>query len=269
MADGSAAAAICIDFYGRYEAQRTRAASIKAGASADEPGRIGYVDPPGETKIDPDPVGILRGAPSPELAKRFIEFVLSEDGQALWQYPIAKVGPGPRWFELRRLPIRRSMYQDHFNMFIDKVDPWRIALPVEHPNRAMRSFIAPLFQAMALDQPTELRRAWNAIVEHPAYPTDGGDIVTAADVTDPQLKRMLEAFDAMPTITSPSGTALNLVDPGVLAEVKAGWLRGGWREADLWPPEADPTQALRQDARRFFRAQYATVEEIAADRGGS
>ena len=269
VADGSAAAAVCIDFYGRYEAQRTRAASIKSGASASKPGRIGYVDPPGETKIDPDPVGMLRGAPNPELGRNFIEFVLSEDGQALWQYPIAKMGPGPRLFELRRLPIRRSMYDNHFDMFVDKVDPWLIALPVEHPNRAMRAFIAPLFQAMALDQPSELRRAWDAIVGHPAYPADIGDIVTADDVTDPQLKRMLEAFDAMPDIQSPSGAVLNLADPGVLAEVKAGWLRGGWRSDALWPPEADPTQAFRQRSRRFFGAQYGLVEKIAAAGSGT
>jgi iron(III) transport system substrate-binding protein len=268
VADGSAAAAVCIDFYGRYEAQRTRSAAIKSGAPSDTPGRIGYIDPPGETKIDPDPVGLLRGAPHPKLARRFIEFVLSEDGQALWQYPIAKIGPGPRWFELRRLPIRRSMYNDHFDMFVDKVDPWVIALPVQYPNRAMRAFIAPLFQAMALDQPKELRRAWNAIVNHPGYPKDGLDVVTAKDVTDKELKRMLEAFDAMPVIHGPSGTPLSLADPGSLAEVKAGWLRGGWKGDGLWPPEADPTQALRQLSRRFFGEKYRQIEKIAAGGGG-
>ena len=46
VAEGSAAAAVCIDFYGRYEAQRTRMASIEAGADPNDPGRIGYVDHP-------------------------------------------------------------------------------------------------------------------------------------------------------------------------------------------------------------------------------
>ena len=83
MAAGEAAAAICIDFYGRYEAQRTRDAAIQAGLQgADAKGRIGYVSPPGETVIDPDPIGLLNGAPDPELARRFVEFVLSEDGPA-------------------------------------------------------------------------------------------------------------------------------------------------------------------------------------------
>lgn len=269
VADGSAAAAVCIDFYGRYEAQRTRAAAIQAGASSDDPGRIGYVDPPGETKIDPDPIGLLRGAPNPELAKRFIQFVLSVDGQALWQYPIAKIGVGPRWFELRRLPIRRSMYNNHFDKFVDKVDPWVIARPVEYPNRSMRAFIPPVFQAMALDQPKELTRAWNAIVEHPGYPKDATGIVLAKDVNDPQLKRMLEAFDAMPKVIGPSNEVFELADPSTLGEVKAGWLRGGWKHDGLWPPEADPTQALRQNARKFFRGQYRLILKIRSEGQGA
>lgn len=261
VADGSAAAAVCIDFYGRYEAQRTHAAAIRSGAASDAPGRIGYVDPPGETKIDPDPIGLLRGAPHPALARRFVEFVLSEDGQALLQYPIALTGPGPREFELRRLPIRRSMYDDHFDRFIDKVDPWVIARPVDHPNRAMRSFIAPLFQAMALDQPAQLGRAWQRIIHHPAYPREHSGLVRAEDVTDPELKAMLKQFDAMPVVHGPGGTAYPLEDPEVLAAVKAGWLRGGWADAKLWPSEANPTQVLRRTAREFFRKNYAAISE--------
>ncbi len=171
VAAGETAAAVCIDFYGRYEAQRTRDAAVKAGlAGADALGRVGYVDPPGETVIDPDPIGVLTGAPNPELARRFIDFVLSRDGQSLWQFPVASEGLGPRDFELRRLPIRRSMYRDDFTRFVDQVDPWTIATPVAAPNRAMRAFIAPLFRAMALDQAETLQDAWRVIIMHPGYP---------------------------------------------------------------------------------------------------
>ena len=268
VAEGSAAAAVCIDFYGRYEAQRTRAAAIASGADPDSPGRIGYVDPPGETMIDPDPIAMLRGAPHPERARRFIEFVLSVQGQALWQFPVTDEGLGPHEFELRRLPIRRSMYTDHFNRFIDKVNPWDIAKPVENPNRAVRSFITPIFQAMALDQPFEIVDAWNAIVGHPGFPADARDVITAADVEDPQLKRMLEAFDAMPEVIGPEGVVYDLADPSVLGTVKSGWFKAGWKDADLWPPEADPVQAFRRDAREFFRSQYREVVRISEESTG-
>ena len=74
VAAGETAAAVCIDFYGRYEAQRTRDAAIRAGLVGEgAQGRIGYVDPPGETVIDPDPVALLTGAPDPELARWFVD----------------------------------------------------------------------------------------------------------------------------------------------------------------------------------------------------
>ncbi len=263
-AAGEAAAAVCIDFYGRYEAQRTRDAAIQAGLeSRDAVGRIGYVDPPGETVIDPDPIAMLTGAPNPELARRFIDFVLSVDGQSLWQFRASPDGKpdglGPRRFELRRLPIRRDLYRDHFDRFVDHVDPWTIATPVAHPNRAMRSFIAPMFRGLALDQPERLRDAWRTIAAHPAYPTDRGPLVTADQVHDPELKAMLVAFDAMPIVTGPAGEEYDLADPAVLADVKAGWLRGGWSAAGLWPAESDPTEMFRRLVRRQAESDYRRV----------
>ena len=263
-AAGEAAAAVCIDFYGRYEAQRTRDAAIQAGLeSRDAVGRIGYADPPGETVIDPDPIAMLTGAPNPELARRFIDFVLSVDGQSLWQFPASPDGSpdglGPRRFELRRLPIRRDLYQRYFDRFVDRVDPWRIATPVEDPNRAMRSFIAPIFRGLALDQPERLRDAWRAIATHPGYPRDRGPLVTADMVDDPELRAMLTAFDAMPVVTGPAGATYDLADPAVLAEVKAGWLRGGWSDAGLWSAESDPTEMFRRLVRRQAEADYRRV----------
>ncbi len=263
-AAGEAAAAVCIDFYGRYEAQRTRDAAIQAGLeSRDAVGRIGYADPPGETVIDPDPIAMLTGAPNPELAKRFIEFVLSVEGQSLWQFRATSDGSpdglGPRHFELRRLPVRRDLYRDHFDRFVDRVDPWTIATPVENPNGAMRSFISPIFRGIALDQPERLRDAWRAIADHPAYPTDRGPLVTADMVDDPELHAMLLAFDAMPIVVGPAGATYDLSNPAVLADVKAGWLRGGWRDAGLWPAESDPTEMFRRLVRQQSGRDYRRV----------
>jgi len=258
---GDAAEGVCIDFYGRYQAQAMREGDIASGArTEDDLDRIGYVDPPRQTVIDPDPIAMLRGAPDPELARRFIEFVLSERGQALWQFSrkeVADDGLGPERFELRRMPVRRSMYA-HMDRFIDKVDPYEIAEPVKFPNRAFRAFIPVLFDAIAMREPEMLSEAWLAIISHPDYPA-GNQIVTAADVENPRLKTMLEQFDAMPDVPGPDGERISLADPGNLAEVKAGWLRGGWSEADLWPEDADPAQYMRRDLGRFFLEQYQTI----------
>ena len=260
VAAGETAAAVCIDFYGRYEAQRTQDAAVRAGlAGADAVGRVGYVDPPGETVIDPDPIAVLTGAPNRELARRFIDYVLSEDGQALWQFPVTETGRGPRQFELRRLPIRRSMYDADFERFVDQVDPWSIATAVEQPNRAMRAFIAPLFRAMALDQAELLETAWRTITSHPAYPTDPTGLVTAADVDDPDLRRMLEEFDSFPVVPGPDDTSYDLADSATLDTVKKGWLRRGWADDELWPSEGDPTEILRRIARAHFRSAYRSI----------
>jgi iron(III) transport system substrate-binding protein len=273
---GEAAAGICIDFYGRYQSQ----AMIDAGdLRADGKPRVGYIDPPGETVIDPDPVAMLRGAPNPELAERFIRFVLSVEGQALWNFE-ARVHRdeadgalsddlGPERYELRRMPIRPSLYADHFDRLIDRVDPYTVATAVERPNRYFRSFLPPTFVAMAIENRSLIREAWLAIIGHPAYPKGTGvGIVTAEDVNDPTLKAMLEAFDAMPLIPGPDGESIALGDEANLERLRDGWLRGGWKDAGLWPPDAARTEVMRATMTRFFREQYERVLELAGPSAG-
>jgi hypothetical protein len=247
---------VCIDFYGRYQSQ-----AIRVAGGGD---RVGYVDPAGVTTIDADPISMLRGAPHPELAKRFIRFTLSVPGQALWQFRVDEEledDLGPVHFELRRMIIRRSMYDTHFERFIDQVNPYEIATPAQHSDRHVRSFIAPLFAAMAMDIHGELIAAWNAIITHPAYP-DTGSIVAAEDVTDSTLARMLELFDTMPTIEGPDDEQYPLQRTEHLGTVRAGWLRGGWTEAGLWPAEADPQDVMRRRFADFFRANYKAIVEL-------
>lgn len=260
VAAGDAAMGVCIDFFGRYQQQ----ALADNGAA----GRLIYVDPPGETTLDPDPVSMLANPPDAELAARFIEYTLSEDGQALWQFLPADRAPGelgPRRFALRRLPVRDSMYRDHFEHFVDQVDPFTNAAIPEHQDRAMRAFIAPLMQAMAMDERSKLRAAWRAIISHPSYPKDFAGIVSAGDVDDPQLAAMLEHFDAMPDITGPDGVVWSLNTPEGRNAVKRGWLRGGWSDRGLWDERSEPSPAFRRHAGRFFRSQFDQV--VAESRG--
>ncbi len=277
VAQGDAAAGICIDFYGRYEAQ----AVLDAGGGD----RVGYVDPAGETRIDADPIAVLRGAPDPELAQRFIEFTLSEAGQALWQFKprgeggssTAGVGSegldapplGPSRYELRRMPVRRSMYESpHFERLIDQVNPYELATAVTNPDRNGRAFIAPLFSAMAIDSHHELREAWKAIIVHPAFPSAaeraGDRPAVAADTDDPVLRQMLELFDAMPELTGPRGRRIGLGDPASRALLRDGWLREQWKDEKIWPVEATPADELRRRARAFFIEQYARIVALAA-----
>ncbi|MHC4304760.1 MAG: ABC transporter substrate-binding protein [Planctomycetota bacterium] len=176
---GDAAAGLCIDFFGRYQAQAIKSAGGRQ--------RIGYVDPAGETSIDADPISMLTGAPRPDLARRFIEFCLSDIGQALWQFPVEPAhadGLGPRRFELRRMPIARSMYERHLDRFVDRVDPYDLARAVGDTAPEVRQHIDVLFGAMVIDNHRRLQAAWR--------------ILNATDADDPRRRRMLELFDAMP-----------------------------------------------------------------------
>ncbi|MHC5113619.1 MAG: ABC transporter substrate-binding protein [Planctomycetota bacterium] len=255
VSEGDAAIGVCIDFYGRFQAQ----ALVEAGY----PDRLGYVDPPGATTIDPDPISMLRGAPNLETAERFIEFCLSPQGQALWQFRVDDDDPdglGPEQFELRRLMVRRSMYEDHFDRAIDPVNPYEIARAVENPDRNVRRFVAVVFSAMVMDNHHELRDAWRAITSHPAFPRDR-PLVDAADVDDPELRAMLERFDAMPEIAGPDGATYSIAGTEHLGTLSAGWLKGGWKDEGLWPRSADPQRTLRRTMARFFRERYESVSK--------
>lgn len=265
VSQGDAGAGICIDFYGRSQAQALLEAD-RAALGEDAPPRIGYVDPAGKTVIDSDPIALLRNPIDRELARRFIEFVLSDEGQALWQFPAGSPG-GPERFDLRRMPIRRSFVEANLDRFVDRVDPFEIARKPSHPNSDARLFVTPIFAGMAMDLHDLLTAAWKRIVEHPAYPRSGA-VVTAGMVDDPQLKRWLEHFDAMPSIPGPGGAAHDLADPSQLAILAEGWIgRSGrppaWADAGLWSKEERGAEALRRRLRDFFEARYRAILEDA------
>ncbi|MBC23685.1 MAG: hypothetical protein CMJ32_07190 [Phycisphaerae bacterium] len=262
---GEAALGICIDFYGRYEAQAMREADLESGTrQPDALDRIGYIDPPGETLIDSDPIAMLTGAPNQVMARRFIEYVLTPEAQSLWQFPVGEQVDdqyGPERFELRRLPIRKMMYSDFGDRFIDTVDPFGTASIVENPNSAFRSFIEPIFVAMAMEHHHLLSQAWACIVNHPSYPT-GVKMVTAADVDEPQLKLMLELFDDLPEVPAPGEESMDLDDEEALGTLKAGWLRGGWSDSELWSADAEPSAVLRRFLAKRFSDNYRRIIEL-------
>jgi ABC-type Fe3+ transport system substrate-binding protein len=97
IASGEAAFAVAIDQY---------AWSLIGSDGSD---RIGFALPEGETVITPDPAGILKGAPHPEVARRFLEFLLSLEAQRLWLLKPGVPG-GPARLPLNRLAVLPAAY---------------------------------------------------------------------------------------------------------------------------------------------------------------
>lgn len=184
---GDAAVGMSIDFYGRYQAQMS--------AAPDGSQRMIFVTPVGGTSVSCDPISLLRGAGGGgrndaeraeirQIAIRFIEFVLSEDGQRLWTYKPGSKGSngeavGPTKYALRRLPIRRDFYPEgdptggsrpsvHTPFAADDlsdptVDPYQLAKHFTYYPRWTGShfgIMREIIRAMCLDSGIELREAW-------------------------------------------------------------------------------------------------------------
>ncbi len=167
VAQGNSAAGICIDFYGRQQDEAVQRRAEKQ--------RLSFVTPVGGTVNSVDPIALFRGAEHRETANAFIEYVLSMDGQKIWNFRPGTPG-GPQRFALRRLPVRRDFYaQAEFK-------PW-CSDPGDNPYANVDQLVyrpawtAGLFREMSfairvmcMDTHKELTAAWRAIIAagHPA-----------------------------------------------------------------------------------------------------
>ena len=161
VAQGDAAAGMSIDFYGRTFNELHK--------KADGSSRIEFVMPEGGTSIGADPVALLRGAPNPELAHQFIEFVLSIDGQKIWDFKPGTPG-GPQRAAIRRPPIRKDFYTAaHAEFMADaEVNPYEISKGFVYEEKwtgnAFRS-LRFIIRTACVDTHEELREAWHALIE--------------------------------------------------------------------------------------------------------
>ena len=119
-----------------------------------------------------DPIALLRGAPHRPVAVAFIEYVLSLDGQKLWNFRTGTPG-GPEHFALRRLPVRRDFYSHAewrpYRSDPD-VDPYsERSVLVHHDEWTVALFDELKFIIRVMDEDThpELVEAWRAIIAAP------------------------------------------------------------------------------------------------------
>ncbi len=155
---GEAAAGMTIDFYGRYQSEAVR--------RADGTSRIGYIDAQGGTSFGVDPIGILRGAPNKEVARQFIEYVLT-DGQKLWGWKIGAPG-GPKTHALRRLPVLPALYSEENRAYRSDPDvlPYIAAKEFTYDGKRTGSLFGPIafiVRIMCVDTHPELKEAWEAL----------------------------------------------------------------------------------------------------------
>jgi hypothetical protein len=127
---------------------------------------VGYVEPQGATMGTPQPIAVAKGTQHEEVAKRFIEFVLSDAGQRLW---ITKPGPGETpEMALQRLPVVRSVY-DHPVDFTEFTNPFTIAggFNTKASRRAAFGLLDELVALCCIDLLPDLRATRRDIVGSP------------------------------------------------------------------------------------------------------
>lgn len=160
VGSGNSAAGMAIDFYGRFQAER----SNERGGRP----RVGFVTPVGGSTYSVDPVAVLRGAPEAEIASLFLEYVLSPEAQLLWNVRVGEDG-GPVRYNLRRQPVRGDVYTAaHEAARSDPgVNPFGPNEKFEYREAwtgRIFSEIAFVIRVMALDSGPELKAAWRALI---------------------------------------------------------------------------------------------------------
>ena len=159
VSQGDAAIGMCIDFYGRFQSEAVR---LPDGSS-----RLQYFTPLGGSSVGVDPIAMLRGAPNAETARAFIEFVLSPEGQKIWNFKVGTPG-GPEKFALRRLPVRKDFYVPANEPFRSDpgIDPYVEAQHFDY----REAWTGPLFRVisfairvMSIDTHKEQMDAWRAL----------------------------------------------------------------------------------------------------------
>jgi len=134
------------------------------------PERMEFILPEGVTVVNPDGIGVLKGAPHKELAERFVAFVLSERGQKLWTLKLGAPG-GPRRFALYRMPMIPGFAARFGQDAAVTFDPfkWRGGFTYDSDKGSLRwTILNDLIGACIIDTHEDLVAAWRAVRHLPA-----------------------------------------------------------------------------------------------------
>jgi ABC-type Fe3+ transport system substrate-binding protein len=157
---GNCLAGIAVDFYGFAEAKHLEE---RSGSK-----RFRFIMPRNGGAPSPDPIGMFRGAPNPTLAREFIEFVVSLDGQKILDFNLNTPG-GPEKTTMRRVPILRTIYDHRYDKYRcdPSINPYEASASFvfhEDWTRPVYDVIGPLIKLAFIELHRELSAAMGAII---------------------------------------------------------------------------------------------------------
>lgn len=184
VVSGDAAASMVIDFY---------ATPKIADLGADN---LGFVLPKGQTILDPDPIGLVKGAPNQKVAERFVQFVLSANAQKLLILPKGAEG-GPKLEALGRMSANTEAYAQtegkraiDFNPF---KAPAMMKLDIEKASKTQRVF-NDLIGAIHIDTHGDLKSAWDGVVKRGQKPDEVAELARPP-VTEAEFVALAAKWD--------------------------------------------------------------------------
>lgn len=221
---------------------------------------VEFAYPPGETIFNPDSIALVKNAPSKLWGERFISYVLSNQGQALWLAPEVTE---------HRLPVRPDAYtvyplpEGFFNPFTTTVE---VKWTVDFEKQATRDAIVnDLFDSQIFDRHRELLDAWNILTAVNASINEAE--AEGFNVTDARQKwREAEAILGSMPVTE-AWAAENgrnyATDASLRASLKAAWdtfAVGKYRNATLMAQEAE--EILKTSRAATLTALQAQVAQL-------
>lgn len=129
---------------------------------AHDPGTLAYAGPePEPAVLTPDPIMVLKGAANRTAARRFLEFVLSAEGQRLWALP--QEAGGPEGTPLYRYPVRPDVYDEFGDRLVVPGNPFKSpasAILDSKAETAWSTLLPTLLTAACGRNHLALQRAW-------------------------------------------------------------------------------------------------------------
>lgn len=150
---GDAAYGVSIDVYGN------------AQAGYYGPENVSFVLPEGQTVITPDSIAILKNPPHPEMARHFLEFVLSREGQLLWMLPKGAPGGATR-YAINRMSVQPALYDELAGVTPILTDPFKARSDLVYSSQLgshRRAILSVLIAAWMIDTHDLLARAGKAL----------------------------------------------------------------------------------------------------------
>lgn len=177
-------------------------------AVAESNGALKYTDPPGASAVSLDIMSVLAAGANPEMAKDFVRYVLSDEGQALWAVRRERTDPhGPTLYHYAILP---TVYQKYANQLAVERDPLQTDFGLRLATDAGRSGRLAAFVQAACSGSNHIRlqQVWRKLIDA-GLPKEPLAELTASPLEDPT--------------TAPAATQPNEAGPAEAEKVRGEW----------------------------------------------